>query len=105
MGENMLPLEKLLLFVPAMAFFVILPGPDFVLVSRMALLGGIGPGKAVALGITLHMACAMAGISAFTPPRPRFSNFSNMRARPIFSDSGARYYAKTAGQIRRKNLR
>ncbi|WP_165077076.1 MULTISPECIES: LysE family transporter [unclassified Desulfovibrio] len=64
----MLPLENLLLFVPAMALLVMLPGPDFALVSRVALLEGAGPGRAaacgVALGITVHTACAIAGISA-----------------------------------------
>lgn len=64
----MLPLENLLLFIPAMALLVMLPGPDFALVSRVALLDGPGPGKAaacgVALGITVHTACAIAGISA-----------------------------------------
>ena len=64
----MLPLENLLLFVPAMALLVMLPGPDFALVSRVALLEGARPAKAaacgVALGITVHTACAIAGISA-----------------------------------------
>lgn len=64
----MLPLENLLLFVPAMALLVMLPGPDFALVSRVALLEGARAGKAaacgVALGITVHTACAIAGISA-----------------------------------------
>ncbi|MDE6735156.1 MAG: LysE family translocator [Desulfovibrio sp.] len=64
----MLPLENLLLFVPAMALLVMLPGPDFALVSRVALLEGAGAGRAaacgVALGITVHTACAIAGISA-----------------------------------------
>ena len=64
----MLPLENLLLFVPAMALLVMLPGPDFALVSRVALLNGARAGKAaacgVALGITVHTACAIAGISA-----------------------------------------
>ena len=64
----MLPLENLLLFVPAMALLVMLPGPDFALVSRVALLEGPRAGKAaacgVALGITVHTACAIAGISA-----------------------------------------
>lgn len=64
----MLPLENLLLFVPAMALLVMLPGPDFALVSRVALLEGARAGKAaacgVALGMTVHTACAIAGISA-----------------------------------------
>ena len=64
----MLPLENLLLFVPAMALLVMLPGPDFALVSKVALLDGTRAGKAaacgVALGITVHTACAIAGISA-----------------------------------------
>ena len=64
----MLPLENLLLFVPAMALLVMLPGPDFALVSRVALLNGARAGKAaacgVALGITVHTGFAIAGISA-----------------------------------------
>ncbi|MBD5626932.1 MAG: LysE family transporter [Desulfovibrio sp.] len=64
----MLPLDNLLLFVPAMALLVMLPGPDFALVSRVALLEGAGAGKAaacgVALGITVHTGFAIAGISA-----------------------------------------
>lgn len=64
----MLPLENLLLFVPAMALLVILPGPDFALVSRVALLEGAPAGSAaacgVALGISVHTACAIIGISA-----------------------------------------
>ncbi|MBD5646426.1 MAG: LysE family transporter [Desulfovibrio sp.] len=64
----MLPLENLLLFVPAMALLVMLPGPDFALVSRVALLEGSRAGKAaacgVAMGVTVHTACAIAGISA-----------------------------------------
>lgn len=64
----MLPLENLLLFVPAMALLVMLPGPDFALVSRVALLEGARQGRAaacgVALGITVHTGCAIAGISA-----------------------------------------
>lgn len=64
----MLPLENLLLFVPAMALLVMLPGPDFALVSRVALLEGPRAGRAaacgVALGMTVHTGCAIAGISA-----------------------------------------
>lgn len=64
----MLPPENLLLFVPAMALLVMLPGPDFALVSRVSLLDGARQGMAaacgVALGITVHTACAIAGISA-----------------------------------------
>ncbi len=64
----MLPLENLFLFVPAMALLVILPGPDFALVSRVALLEGVPAGSAaacgVALGISVHTVCAIVGISA-----------------------------------------
>lgn len=64
----MLPLENLLLFVPAMTLLVILPGPDFALVSRVALLEGAPAGSAaacgVALGISVHTVCAIVGISA-----------------------------------------
>lgn len=64
----MLPLENLFLFVPAMALLVVLPGPDFALVSRVALLEGVAAGSAaacgVALGISVHTICAIIGISA-----------------------------------------
>lgn len=64
----MLPLENLILFMPAMALLVMLPGPDFALVSRIALLDGARAGRAaacgVALGMTVHTGCAIAGISA-----------------------------------------
>ncbi|WP_297045835.1 LysE family translocator [uncultured Desulfovibrio sp.] len=64
----MLPLENLLLIVPTLALLVILPGPDFALVSRVALLDGASAGKAaacgVALGMCMHTAFAIAGISA-----------------------------------------
>ena len=64
----MLPLENLLLIVPTLALLVILPGPDFALVSRVALLDGASAGRAaacgVALGMCMHTACAIIGISA-----------------------------------------
>lgn len=64
----MLKPDSLSLFIPAMMLLVILPGPDFALVSRLALLEGKRAGQlaacGVALGIMLHTALAIAGISA-----------------------------------------
>ena len=64
----MVSLENLLLYIPMSAMFVMLPGPDFALVARVALLKGRARGQAaacgIALGICLHTAAAMLGISA-----------------------------------------
>ena len=60
--------ENLLLYVPMSALLVIMPGPDFALVTRVALAQGRAAGTlaacGVALGIGLHTALAMLGISA-----------------------------------------
>ena len=64
----MLKPDSLSLFIPVMMLLVILPGPDFALVSRLALLEGKRAGQlaacGVSLGIMLHTALAIAGISA-----------------------------------------
>ncbi len=64
----MLPLETLLLFIPTITVLVILPGPDFAIVSKISLLDGRAHGQAaafgVALGICVHTLLAMFGISA-----------------------------------------
>ena len=64
----MLSLETLWLFVPTITLLVILPGPDFAIVSKISLLDGRIQGQAaafgVALGICLHTVLAMLGISA-----------------------------------------
>lgn len=64
----MLSLENLLLFVPTMGLLVILPGPDFALVSKIALFQGRRHGEyaalGVAAGICVHTLLAMFGISA-----------------------------------------
>lgn len=64
----MVSLENLLLYIPMSAMFVMLPGPDFALIARVALLQGRARGQAaacgIALGICLHTAAAMLGISA-----------------------------------------
>lgn len=61
-------LESLLLYIPLSALLVIMPGPDFALVTRVALSHGRGAGTAAACGVTLgiclHTALAMLGISA-----------------------------------------
>lgn len=60
--------ENLLLYVPMSALLVIMPGPDFALVTRVALAQGRAAGTlaacGVALGIGLHTTLAMLGISA-----------------------------------------
>lgn len=70
----MLSLENLLLFVPTMTLMVILPGPDFAIVSRITLLEGRSMGQAaaigVALGICLHTLLAILGISALIAGSP-----------------------------------
>lgn len=64
----MISLETLLLFIPMAAILVILPGPDFALIAKISLLNGRPQGQAaacgVALGICVHTAAAMLGISA-----------------------------------------
>lgn len=64
----MLSLEALLLFVPTITLLVIIPGPDFAIVSKITLLEGRNQGVAaafgVALGLCLHTVLAMLGISA-----------------------------------------
>ena len=64
----------LLLFVPVAALMVILPGPDFVLISRMSLAEGRARGQAAALGVAcgilLHTCAAMIGLSAMIAASP-----------------------------------
>lgn len=64
----MVPLENLLLYIPLAALLVMLPGPDFALITRISLTEGRGSGQAaacgVALGIMVHTSAAMLGISA-----------------------------------------
>ncbi len=64
----MVPLENLLLYIPLAALLVMLPGPDFALITRISLTEGRSSGQAaacgVALGIMVHTSAAMLGISA-----------------------------------------
>lgn len=64
----MVSLENLLLYVPLAALLVMLPGPDFALITRLSLTDGRASGQAaacgVALGIMVHTSAAMLGISA-----------------------------------------
>lgn len=64
----MLTIENLLLFIPTMALLVILPGPDFALVSKISLVQGKRHGEfaavGVAAGMCIHTILAMFGISA-----------------------------------------
>ena len=63
----MVSLENLLLYVPLAGLLVMLPGPDFALITRISLAEGRGSGQAaacgVALGIMVHTSAAMLGIS------------------------------------------
>lgn len=64
----MLTLESLLIFIPTIVFLVILPGPDFAIVTKISLFDGKKPAQAAAAGITLgmciHTTLAMLGLSA-----------------------------------------
>lgn len=64
----MVSLENLLLYIPLTALLVMLPGPDFALITRISLSEGRDSGQAaacgVALGIMVHTTAAMLGISA-----------------------------------------
>lgn len=64
----MVSLENLLLYIPLAALLVMLPGPDFALITRISLTEGRRSGQAaacgVALGIMVHTSAAMLGISA-----------------------------------------
>ena len=64
----MLSLQGLLLFIPAITVFIMLPGPNFALVSQISLFEGKRQGEAAALGLTLgvclHTLCAILGLSA-----------------------------------------
>ncbi len=64
----MLSFETLLLFVPTITLLIIIPGPDFAIISKISLLEGDRQGLAAAfgvvLGLCLHTLLAMLGISA-----------------------------------------
>lgn len=64
----MLSLQSLLLFIPAITVFIMLPGPNFALVTQIALFEGKRQGEAAAFGLTLgiclHTLCAILGLSA-----------------------------------------
>lgn len=67
-------MHALVLFAPVAALMVVLPGPDFVLISRTALAEGRARGQAAALGVAcgvlLHTAAAMIGLSAVIAGSP-----------------------------------
>lgn len=64
----MLTIESLLVFIPTVVLLVILPGPDFAIVTKISLFDGKKPAQAAAVGITLgmciHTTLAMLGLSA-----------------------------------------
>ena len=63
----MLTFETLLIFIPTVALLVILPGPDFAIVTKISIFDGKKPAQAAAIGITLgiciHTMLAMLGLS------------------------------------------
>ena len=67
-------IHALALFAPVAALMVILPGPDFVLISRTALTEGRARGQAAALGVAcgilLHTSAAIIGLSAIIAGSP-----------------------------------
>lgn len=67
-------IHALALFAPVAALLVILPGPDFVLISRIALTEGRTRGQAAALGVAcgvlLHTTAAIIGLSALIAGSP-----------------------------------
>lgn len=67
-------MHALALFAPVAALMVILPGPDFALISRTALTEGRTRGQAAALGVAcgilLHTGAAMIGLSAVIAGSP-----------------------------------
>ena len=67
-------LHALALFAPVAALMVILPGPDFVLISRTALAEGRVRGQVAALGVAcgvlLHTSAAIIGLSAVIAGSP-----------------------------------
>lgn len=46
----MVPLENLLLYIPLAALLVMLPGPDFALITRISLTEGRSPSAACGAG-------------------------------------------------------
>ena len=64
----MLTLENLLLFIPTIGLLIMLPGPDFALVSKTSLFQGRRHGEFAAIGVAagmcVHTLLAMFGISA-----------------------------------------
>ena len=67
-------IHALALFAPVAALMVILPGPDFVLISRTALAEGRARAQAAALGVAcgilLHTGAAIIGLSAIIAGSP-----------------------------------
>lgn len=64
----MLTFETLLIFVPTVAILVILPGPDFAIITKISIFDGKKQAQAAAIGVTLgmciHTILAMLGLSA-----------------------------------------
>lgn len=64
----MLSFETLMIFVPTVALLVMLPGPDFAIVTKISIFDGKKAAQAAAVGVTLgmciHTVLAMLGLSA-----------------------------------------
>ena len=97
----MLSLQSLLLFIPAITIFIMLPGPNFALVSQISLFEGKRKGEAAALGLTLgiclHTVCAIQGLSAI------LAEYAWMFA--ILKYAGAAYLAWLGIQAFARSLR
>ena len=67
-------MHALALFAPVAALMVILPGPDFVQISRISLAEGRARGQAAALGvacgIVVHTTAAVIGLTAVIAGSP-----------------------------------
>lgn len=97
----MLSPQSLLLFIPAITVFIMLPGPNFALVSQISLFEGKRQGEAAALGLTLgiclHTLCAILGLSAI------LAEYAWMFA--ILKYAGAAYLAWLGIQSFAKSMR
>lgn len=64
----MLQVDSLLIFIPTVAMLVILPGPDFAIITKISIFDGKKPAQLAAIGVTLgmciHTILAMLGLSA-----------------------------------------
>ena len=63
----MVSLENLFLYIPLAALLVMLPGPDFALITRISLTEGRSSGQAAACGVALGISAVIAqSVTLFT---------------------------------------